>query len=126
MSNPCFYLSRWIWLHHMRIVYVVAALFVVGGLAGPKYGAALAMVALLLARGGVALAVALWLVTQWMRRRTPGFALREIVAAPSRWARNSLGARAGYTALFLSLGVMFACLGGLIGTLGVYLVWRIA
>lgn len=126
MSSLSFRLSLWIWLHHMRIVYVVAALFIVGGLAGPKYGALLALVALVLARGGVLLGLALWLVTQWMRKRVPGFALRELVAAPSRWDQNSPAARVGYTALFASLGLLFACLGALLGTLGVYLVWRIA
>ena len=125
MPSGSFVLSRSMWLHHMHIMYACAALSFVAGLAGPKYGSVLATAGLIFARGGVLIALVLWVAVQIVRRRTPDFSLREVVSDHSRWNARSSLERAGLTALFISLAVLLACLGALIGTAGAYFVWRL-
>jgi hypothetical protein len=124
ISRMFFSLSRWIWVRHMRIVYSSAALFFVCGLIGPRYGSLLAVAVLAAVRGGVAVAIALWLVVMLLRRRRPGFSLGQLVSEYPSWRASNLFKRAGSTVLFVSLAGMMAALGATIGTIGVYLIWR--
>jgi hypothetical protein len=108
----------------MPIVYAGAALVFVFGLTGPRYGATLAVMVLIAARGGLALGSALWLVVMFLRRKNPGFGLGQLVSEYSTWNGRSLFSRAGSTVLFVSFAGMMAALGALIGAAGAYLVWR--
>jgi hypothetical protein len=124
ISEMFFLLSRWIWVHPMAIVYASAALFFAFGLTGPRYGASLAVIVLIAARGGLALGAALWLAVMFLRRGKPSFSLGQFVSEYSSWNGRSLLHRAGSTVLFVSFAGMMAAMGALIGAVGAYLVWR--
>lgn len=124
MDRLWFLLSRTVVAHIMHLLAASAGIVFIVGMAGPRYGTALAQASLVAERLGLAVGMGLWTVVMVLRRRRPGFTWDRPIANYASWRSLAVAERAGWSVFFAGLAVIFACLGALLGTIVVYLVWR--
>jgi hypothetical protein len=104
---------------------LAAVLFIVG-VTGPRYGALLFHLGLLVTQMTVPFAFGIWLLMTFLRRKLPpGVRPKELVEKYEYW--HPLGGlrQAAWAIFFIGQTLVIMCMGALIGLLFTYLFWRL-